>query len=292
MVICYLILRHQSGQTALQANPLRNLCVRRLPRLSRPCRGLGRGVPPRSLLTFNFELLTSSSSIFQPLDFSSLGLTLNFQLEVTKISRSKIPGGSGPEIPTRSGLSTFNRVSFPSSSSPHLCVLCGENSSPFRSSVIPRHSPLTTNSFIIRTSKTPLPQPLYNPHLRARLGSAGNKGLITPLESALTSTAGNKGLITPLESALTKNSPVTRLESALTKRWGVGGPSCHSGIRHTPLVTTHYVQVLSFQTIPHSFALSCACQELNSFVFRQFRTLCEKHPGVGEGCNGIPKQKL
>src|SRR6266478_1939802 len=49
------------------------------------------------------------------------------------------------------------------------------------------------NSFIIRTSETPLPQVLYNPHLQAPLGSAGNKGLITPLESAL------------------------------TKRWGVGG---------------------------------------------------------------------
>jgi len=209
VVICYLILRHQSGQTALQATRLRNLCVRRLPRLSRPCRGLGRGVPPRSLLTFNFELLTSSSSTFQPLGSSSLGLTLNLQSEVTKISRSKIPGGSGPEIPTRSGLSTFNRVSF---LFPHLCALCslcGENSSSFRSSLIPRHSPLTTNSFIIRTSETPLPQLLYNPHLRAPLGSAGNKGLITPLESALT-----------------KNSPVSLLESALAESggWGYGAP--------------------------------------------------------------------
>ncbi len=132
------------------------------------------------------------------LDSSSLGLPFNLQL------------------------STFNRVSFLSPSSPHLCVLCGENSLSFRSSLIPRHSPLATNSFRIRTSKTPLPQPLYNPHLRAPLGSAGNKGLITPLESALTSTAGNKGLITPLESALTKNSPASLLESALTKRWGVG----------------------------------------------------------------------
>src|SRR5712691_5245013 len=135
------------------------------------------------------------------LDSSSLGLTLNLRL------------------------STFNCLSFLSSSSPHLCalcVLCGENSSSFRSSLISRHSPLTTNSFTIRTSKTPLPQPLYNPHLQAPLGSAGNKGLITPLESALTSTAGNKGLITPLESALTKNSPASLLESALTKRWGVG----------------------------------------------------------------------
>ncbi len=63
----------------------------------------------------------------------------------------------------------------------------------------------SSNSFTIRTSKTPLPQLLYNPHLRAPLGSAGNKGFITPLESALT-----------------KNSPVSLLESALTKRWGVG----------------------------------------------------------------------
>src|SRR5207245_8121558 len=63
----------------------------------------------------------------------------------------------------------------------------------------------TSKSFTIRTSKTPLPQLLYNPHLQTPLGSAGNKGLITPLESALT-----------------KNSPVTPVESALTKRWGWG----------------------------------------------------------------------
>ncbi len=83
-------------------------------------------------------------------------------------------------------LSTFNRVSFPSS---HLSL-----------------SQRSAKSFTIRTSKTPLPQLLYNPHLQAPLGSAGNKGLITPLESALT-----------------KNSPVTSLESALTKTggWGV-----------------------------------------------------------------------
>src|SRR6266478_3356111 len=84
-----------------------------------------------------------------------------------------------------------------------------ENFLSFRSSLIPRHSPLTTKSFTIRTSKTPLPQLLYNPHLQAPLGSAGNKGLITPLESALT-----------------KNSPVSPLESALTKTggWGYGAP--------------------------------------------------------------------
>ena len=159
MVICSLILRHQSGHSPLH---------RRL------------FVPPPSFSTFNFELLTSSSPTFQcaarlprpgqgagacsellgALDFSSLGLTFNLQL------------------------STFNCLSFPSPSSPHLCalcVLCGENSLSFRSSLIPRHSPLATNSFTIRTSETPLPQLLYNPHLQAPLGSAGNKGLITPL---------------------------------------------------------------------------------------------------------------
>src|SRR6266567_3059309 len=81
------------------------------------------------------------------LDRSFLGMTLNLQSEVRRLSR--------PEIPTQSGLSTFNRVSFLSPSSPHLCVLCGENFPSFRSSLVPRHSPLATNSFIIRTYKHP-----------------------------------------------------------------------------------------------------------------------------------------
>src|SRR6266566_6091703 len=205
-------------------------------------------LPPRSVclprLGRGPELL---GELVGALDSASLGLTLNLQSEVRRLSR--------PEIPTWSGLSTFNRVSFLFPSSPHLCalcVLCGENSSSFRSSLIPRHSPLTTNSFIIRTSKTPLPQPLYNPHLRAPLGSAGNKGLITPLESALTSTAGNKGLITPLESALTKNSPASLLESALTERWGVGVTLA------TPEFATRYSSLLTM---------------FKSFLFRLCHTL-------------------
>src|SRR5713226_9452550 len=55
--------------------------------------------------------------------------------------------------------------------------------------------------FTIRTSKTPLPQTLYNPHFHDPLGSAGNTGVITPVESALTEFASAN----PLESALTKN---------------------------------------------------------------------------------------
>ncbi len=170
-----------SSDHRLASSSPRNLCARPLPRL-RLYRGASRGAGPGvgtcpACRDFVGEFLGA-------LDSSYLGLALNLQL------------------------STFNRVSFLFPSSPHLCalcVLCGENSLSFRSSLIPRHSPLTTNSFIIRTSKTPLPQLLYNPHLQAPLGSAGNKGLITPLESALT-----------------RNSPVTPVESALTKRGGVG----------------------------------------------------------------------
>src|SRR6266567_6782289 len=148
-----------SSDHGLASSSPRNLCTRRLPRhprLLRLCRGTSWGPGPGA---------GACPELLGALDSSFLGLTLNLQL------------------------STFNRVSFPSPSSPHLCALCvlrGENSSSFRSSLIPRHSPLTTNSFTIRTSETPLPQPLYNPHLQAPLGSAGNKGLITPLESALT----------------------------------------------------------------------------------------------------------
>ncbi len=93
--------------------------------------------------------------------------------------------------------------------------------------------PLPFNFLRIRTSKTPLPQPLYHPHLRSPLGCVGNKGLTgtridrqlfcnqhlrAPLRSA-----GNTGLIIPLESALTENAPATPLESALTKVRGEGG---------------------------------------------------------------------
>ncbi len=184
------------GRLALQAASPRNLCVLRV------------GACP--------ELLGAS-------DFSWFGLTLNLQSEVRRLSR--------PEIPARSGLSTFNRVFSPSSA--HLCalcVLCGENSLSFRSSLIRRPSPLTTNSFTIRTSKTPLPQPLYNPHLQAPLGSAGNKGLITPLESALT-----------------KNCPVTSLESALTKTPGVG---MGYGDSFTPMTSTNLPRLTSSLSVP------------------------------------------
>ncbi len=64
-------------------------------------------------------------------------------------------------------------------------------------------SSFPSNPLRIRTSKAPLPQPLYNPHLRNLLRCAGNTGLITLLESAVT-----------------KNAPATLLESALPRKGG------------------------------------------------------------------------
>jgi hypothetical protein len=88
------------------------------------------------------------------------------------------------------------------------------------------------NPFRIRRSKRPLPQLLYNLHLQHDLGTADSNGLtifrflpqllyFPHLQDPLGCVA-NKRLITPLESALTRISPVTSLESAVTKRAGVG----------------------------------------------------------------------
>ncbi len=176
------------------------------------------------------------------LDSSPLGLTFNFQL------------------------STFNRVFL-------LRVLCGENPSSFRSSLIPRSSPLTTKSFIIRTSETPLPQLLYNPHLQAPLGSAGNKGLITPLESALT-----------------KNSPVTSLESALTKTPGVG---VGYGDSFTPMTSTNLPRLTSSLSVPlrwsvlgatiaHSQAQVLAGSETTPLL--PVSKIRERTPGIARRC--------
>src|SRR5260370_13556126 len=132
---------------------------------------------------------------------------------------------------------------------------------PARLSSFTSFTSLTSSKpFTIRTSETPLAQLLYNPHLRAPLGSAGNKGLITPLESALT-----------------KNSPVSLLESALTERWGWG--PCFL-LRNSP-PTIRHSQPDSSPLFSHSSELFCVCQKLNPFVFIHIHTLCEKHPGLG-----------
>src|SRR5216117_3843641 len=87
----------------------------------------------------------------------------------------------------------------------------------------------TSKYFTIRTSETPLPQLLYNPHLQAPLGSAGNKGLITPLESALT-----------------RNSPVSLLESALAESGGWGEVRAY-GPRSTRHSMSRFSVIVNFQ---------------------------------------------
>ncbi len=130
----------------------------------------------------------------------------------------------------------------------------------------------SSKSFTIRTSKTPLPQPLYNPHLRAPLGSAGNKGLINPLESALT-----------------KNSPVSRLESALTKSGGGGKVLSSSSIpafKHIsiyPLSPNIRIRQRSARGVLVGGSVSNRVGEENGFVWGFGRPARAGEEGQGGG---------
>jgi len=71
-------------------------------------------------------------------------------------------------------------------------------------------------------------------------------------------------------------------------RDGGGPPLAASWILFTPsrsgegpLITHHCSSFLCFHTLAHSFALFCTSAKLNSFVFKRFRTLWQKYPGVG-----------
>jgi hypothetical protein len=133
---------------------------------------------------------------------------LYFRVFAKRISRSPaVPSPSRIPIPPPLSPNShgINPFADPHPLNPVASILYknigGQGASTFHSSSRIFYLP---KSFTICRSKTPLPQPLYNPHLR------------TPLVSA-----GNKGLLTSLESALTENPPVTSLESALTKNgWG------------------------------------------------------------------------
>ena len=56
-----------------------------------------------------------------------------------------------------------------------------------------------------------------------------------------------------------------------------------------PLFTIPYP--LSYQALAHSFALFCTNAELNSFLFKRFRTLSQKHGGVGVRLSPKNRQK-
>src|SRR5712692_3516758 len=56
----------------------------------------------------------------------------------------------------------------------------------------------------------------------------------------------------------------------------------HSGTRHSPLITPHCTQVLSFHILAHSFART----KISTFLFSSDSALfAKKHPGGG----GVPK---
>src|SRR5258708_40358740 len=63
----------------------------------------------------------------------------------------------------------------------------------------------------------------------------------------------------------------------------------HGGWRGSHLIRTSITSRLSpfpyplFPVFSCSCALFCTHQKDNSFLFKRFHTLCEKHPGWGEG---------
>jgi hypothetical protein len=94
-------------------------------------------------------------------------------------------------------------------------------------------APSIAKSRLFHTSMNRLQQPLYSAHFRSPFGSADSKGFSAPIFSPQllypqplhtpSASIVNKGLITPLDSALPENPLVTPLESALPKT--LGGPS-------------------------------------------------------------------
>ncbi len=66
----------------------------------------------------------------------------------------------------------------------------------------------------------------------------------------------------------------------------------HSGTRRPPAPAPSPTFCLLFPFFSYSCELFCTHQKLNPFVFKQFRTLCAKHPGVGVGRNASPEHKL
>ena len=66
---------------------------------------------------------------------------------------------------------------------------------------------------------------------------------------------------------------------------GVWGYSSHFGTARalSQSRTPCWIQVLSFQTLAHSFVPFCTHQKLNPFLFNRFPTLCQKKVPAGVG---------
>jgi len=86
--------------------------------------------------------------------------------------------------------------------------------------------------------------------------------------------------------------PVSLLLATLAKTAGVCTNNSHSathqsrvqfsslvGLSLTPIPHSLHPIPLSSHILAHSFALFCTPQNLNSFVFKRFRTLCSKYGG-------------
>jgi hypothetical protein len=129
---------------------------------------------------------------------------------------------------------------------------------------------------------------------------------ISPLESSLTGRSQiieNPATLSLADSAVTRLPPASSLESALTKNKGGGGailPILELLKRRSPLSYSMGVWVRSVRPtfrhwniqafrrfsdlspfLSYSYELFCTHKNHNPFIFKRFRTLCAKHPGVG-----------
>jgi hypothetical protein len=97
-------------------------------------------------------------------------------------------------------------------------------------------------------------------------------------------------LLTPLDSALAKLSvsvankrltvSLNPLDATLTKNTGEGG--VHYLSQRSTFQHSNVPAVFGLSPVfSHSYKLFCVHKKLNSFVFKRFHTLYEKHPGVG-----------
>ncbi len=67
-----------------------------------------------------------------------------------------------------------------------------------------------------------------------------------------------------------QSAPVSPLFSALAKS-----------------VQPSHFKGFSSPLFSYTYRLFCTCQKLNPFLFTQFRTLCQKHPGGGWGASAL-----
>src|SRR5712692_8735477 len=89
---------------------------------------------------------------------------------------------------------------------------------------------------------------------------------------------------TPLESAFTNCDARNPFRFRIYENTGVSVGSLNSPtLKPSDRSMCFYLSPF----FSHSSTLFCAQQKVNSFVFMQFRTLSEKHPGGGRGSSAI-----